>query len=862
MGRRELQREMEQLERESQTRAGQRAAALRDVPKTFGERLGGWLRASRHPIRAVAMAGAALALAWGVATGTGLTAAMLGAVLGVAGGELLARTRLRLITLVLGLLLVCGLGWLAADRVTEWRFVAASIGPGATLGLSSVLRFFVLALAVVGTLRLLAARHKPLVGLELATVAGCVAAMFATHREGVIARPLWLSDWAWQHGYDPSDVLLSIGAVAVVVLAGLLIAESERRVSLASILALPILALLAFLVLDVQGLPEPKANSDLGLAESQLGDPPQSTPEGGYGPNGGGDPQDNQGQQNQNQNQQQQQGGGGQGQQQQQQQGGGGQGQQQQQQQQQGGGQGQQQQQQQQQGGGQGQQQQQQQGGGQGQQQSQQQQQQGGQGQQQQDQQGGGQNQQPDVEQERSEGTKPAPMAVVLLGDDYSPPTQAYYFRQDAWSHFNGSRLVAPRRADVDRDILRSFPSRPTNVSEVPPEALHTEVHADVVLLAQHAQPFALESPVSMQPEQNPNPARFLRAYSFVSRAPEFELEQLVGRKPGDASWTPAQWEHYLAGPSDPRYAELAQEIRAELPAEVRDDPFMQALGVKLWMDRELTYSTAERHANVPDPTGDFLFGNRIGYCVHFAHAAVYMWRSLGIPARVGTGYHIAEDQRRGSTIVIRGGDAHAWPELYLDGVGWVVLDIAAERNLDPPGEPMDDDLSDLLADMARNETDEQGDPEQAPVEKRDFGRDLALGFLSFLLLGLALLYLAKIWRRVAPVLAGQKTLPRVGYRAVLDMLADAGQVRRYGETREAFARRMASVMPSLPGLTSMHVAAAMGNPQLPMHERPEFDAKLWKQSLASARGELPHSVPLWRRVLGWIDPTTVLRSR
>jgi hypothetical protein len=61
-------------------------------------------------------------------------------------------------------------------------------------------------------------------------------------------------------------------------------------------------------------------------------------------------------------------------------------------------------------------------------------------------------------------------MAVVLLGDDYSPPSQAYYFRQDAWSAFNGSRLVAPIRPDVDRDIIRKIPARPTNVTEIPPQ--------------------------------------------------------------------------------------------------------------------------------------------------------------------------------------------------------------------------------------------------------------------------------------------------------------------------------------------------------------------------------------------------------
>ena len=44
-----------------------------------------------------------------------------------------------------------------------------------------------------------------------------------------------------------------------------------------------------------------------------------------------------------------------------------------------------------------------------------------------------------------------SPVAVVLLHDDYSPPLGYYYFRQTAFSQFNGVRLVASTRDDVDR---------------------------------------------------------------------------------------------------------------------------------------------------------------------------------------------------------------------------------------------------------------------------------------------------------------------------------------------------------------------------------------------------------------------------
>jgi transglutaminase-like putative cysteine protease len=54
------------------------------------------------------------------------------------------------------------------------------------------------------------------------------------------------------------------------------------------------------------------------------------------------------------------------------------------------------------------------------------------------------------------------------------------------------------------------------------------------------------------------------------------------------------------------------------------------------------------------------------------------------VPARVATGYAVDEAGRQGgSAILIPSGAAHAWPEVYLDGLGWVVTDVHPERTLD-----------------------------------------------------------------------------------------------------------------------------------------------------------------------------------
>ena len=67
----------------------------------------------------------------------------------------------------------------------------------------------------------------------------------------------------------------------------------------------------------------------------------------------------------------------------------------------------------------------------------------------------------------------------------------------------------------------------------------------------------------------------------------------------------------------------------------------------------------------------DFLTTGKRGYCVQFASSMALLARSLNIPARVGVGFLPGRRLGDGSyQITLR--DAHAWPELYFQGVGWV----------------------------------------------------------------------------------------------------------------------------------------------------------------------------------------------
>lgn len=63
----------------------------------------------------------------------------------------------------------------------------------------------------------------------------------------------------------------------------------------------------------------------------------------------------------------------------------------------------------------------------------------------------------------------------------------------------------------------------------------------------------------------------------------------------------------------------------------------------------------------------------RRGFCVQFATTMAAMARALDIPARVATGW--VRGERDSNQWVVRANDAHAWPELYFEGVGWVMFE-------------------------------------------------------------------------------------------------------------------------------------------------------------------------------------------
>jgi transglutaminase-like putative cysteine protease len=82
-------------------------------------------------------------------------------------------------------------------------------------------------------------------------------------------------------------------------------------------------------------------------------------------------------------------------------------------------------------------------------------------------------------------------------------------------------------------------------------------------------------------------------------------------------------------------------------------------------------YDTSAKASTGPDPLANFLLRSKRGFCQQFSTAMAVMARIMGIPSRVAVGFTRGTKRPDGSWLVTTH-DAHAWPELYFQGVGWV----------------------------------------------------------------------------------------------------------------------------------------------------------------------------------------------
>ncbi|HSK55437.1 MAG TPA: DUF3488 and transglutaminase-like domain-containing protein [Jiangellales bacterium] len=163
------------------------------------------------------------------------------------------------------------------------------------------------------------------------------------------------------------------------------------------------------------------------------------------------------------------------------------------------------------------------------------------------------------------------------------------------------------------------------------------------------------------------SPDADVRAQSYTVRSYRVEPAATALQAAGPV---PESVESQLSLPADlpAEVTELAREVTAEV-----DDAFGRAAALQAFFrsegDFEYDLETVPGHSSTA--LVDFLEQRR-GYCEQFAATMAIMARSLGIPARVAVGFLPGEARGSSDTYRVRAHDAHAWPELWFTGVGWL----------------------------------------------------------------------------------------------------------------------------------------------------------------------------------------------
>lgn len=76
-----------------------------------------------------------------------------------------------------------------------------------------------------------------------------------------------------------------------------------------------------------------------------------------------------------------------------------------------------------------------------------------------------------------------------------------------------------------------------------------------------------------------------------------------------------------------------------------------------------------------------FLFENQKGSCTHYATSAALMLRCFNIPTRFVKGYVMKKSDFVGNEATIPSYRSHAWIEVYLDGKGWIPVEMTPSSN-------------------------------------------------------------------------------------------------------------------------------------------------------------------------------------
>jgi transglutaminase-like putative cysteine protease len=374
------------------------------------------------------------------------------------------------------------------------------------------------------------------------------------------------------------------------------------------------------------------------------------------------------------------------------------------------------------------------------------------------------------------------------------------------------------------------------------------------------------------------------QTYQIRSVAPDYAPAQL--RAASTTLPTTIRSQDLAVPGLSPSAVALARQVTASAHT-----PYDKALALQTYFRATggFTYDASVRFDNSSRAIDTFLRVKR-GFCQQFAGTFAALARSVGLPTRVAVGFTPGvQDTGIANQYDVKGGQAHAWPEVYLGQYGWVPFEPTPGRGAPNEGRylgvpPAQDtgggggpnptvtnpSAPSTVVTAPANPTTTQ--PRLAPTNPGATGSgrgiDLAAwsGVIGLVLLGGALVYLLAVpsllalrRRRRRERARDPGSRVRLAWSESEEALELIGQARRSDETAREFATRAGDRLPTQSrGLLTLATVA----------DAALFGADAMDDSVAVAAEETTQAlqaivddqVPWWRRALNQLDARRLRR--
>jgi transglutaminase-like putative cysteine protease len=275
------------------------------------------------------------------------------------------------------------------------------------------------------------------------------------------------------------------------------------------------------------------------------------------------------------------------------------------------------------------------------------------------------------------------------------------------------------------------------------------------------------------------------------------ELEKLVENEPEEKMEKINELYLQLPDSLPPYVWALGNKLALSAESESK---FLQAMAIKDYLTENFTYTLSPSY--VPDDRDfvDYFLETRSGYCTYYATAMVVLARTAGIPARYCEGFMLTNAPHTDFVYTVTGERAHAWAELYFEGIGWIPFDAT------PIGQPSQDPIQPPIEitepDIPSPEpTPIENIPEEIPeIEKGLPSWVFWIIIITCILIANTLIIIAHRIRYASRRLVekyGKIGAIEIWWRSILDLLSQQDKLfqRRQGETAAMLSARIGKLI-------------------------------------------------------------------